>query len=208
VYAYPSTWTEAQIEEHATKRAAKLEANRLAREARKAAKAAAARDEFLAANPAIAALMPRIDEFAQVSSFVADVLRKVERYGDLSARQIECVLSAVAELDAEAAAKAAAGPEPEPEPVVEGRRVIKGEVLTTKSQDTDYGTTYKMLVEEATGAKVWGTIPRAIYPGKGDRVRFTATVEASQDDPCFGFYSRPTKAEVVEEAEVACRQGS
>jgi hypothetical protein len=32
---------------------------------------------------------------------------------------------------------------------------------------------------------------------KGDRVRFTATVTPSNDDAKFGFYKRPTKAELV-----------
>jgi hypothetical protein len=51
------------------------------------------------------------------------------------------------------------------------------------------------IVIEGEGWKVWGTEPRALYAEKGDRVRLTATVEASADDPAFGFYSRPTKAE-------------
>ena len=33
---------------------------------------------------------------------------------------------------------------------------------------------------------------------KGRRVEFTATVEVSDNDPAFGFYSRPSKASLVE----------
>jgi hypothetical protein len=83
-----------------------------------------------------------------------------------------------------------------------GRAVIRGEVLTTKSQDSAYGTVYKMLVQ-ADGYRVWGTIPSGIYPRMGDVVEFTAAVTASDDDPNFGFYSRPTKAAVVETATEA-----
>ena len=79
-----------------------------------------------------------------------------------------------------------------------GRVVIEGVILSTKPQESAYGTTWKMLVE-GDGWKVWGSIPSEIFQPaeKGVRVRFTATVEPSQDDPSFGFYKRPTKAEIV-----------
>lgn len=81
-------------------------------------------------------------------------------------------------------------------PVPTGRLVIEGVVLAKKLQESAYGSTYKLLIE-GEGWKVWGTEPRSIDAAKGDRVRLTATVEASADDASFGFYSRPTKAEVL-----------
>jgi len=52
------------------------------------------------------------------------------------------------------------------------------------------------LTENAPGA--WGTIPSSIgNVGKGGRVQFTAKVEPSAKDPKFGFYSRPTKAQMT-----------
>ena len=85
-------------------------------------------------------------------------------------------------------------------PVPEGRIEVEGTVLVVKWQDSDYGGSYKMLVE-GTGWKVWGTVPSTLDLHGGDRVTFTATVEASKDDPAFGFFKRPTKASILEHAE-------
>lgn len=83
-------------------------------------------------------------------------------------------------------------------PVVCGKGVtVEGEVLSTKTVDGDYGVTFKMLVLDARGFKVWSTIPAAIDVERGDVVRFVANVDVSRDDPCFGFASRPRRAEVL-----------
>lgn len=85
-----------------------------------------------------------------------------------------------------------------------GRVVIEGTVLSTKSveqQAGPYGTQWvtKMLVQADEGWKVWSTLPSSLPAStdKGDRIRFTATVTASDDDPTFGFAKRPAKAEVL-----------
>lgn len=84
-------------------------------------------------------------------------------------------------------------------PVVEGRQVITGEVIFAKEVENDYGFSVKMLIKTDKGFKVYGTVPSAMLETstveeiKGRRVTLTATVSASQDDPGFGFYSRPTK---------------
>lgn len=85
---------------------------------------------------------------------------------------------------------------------------------------------HKCLVKDDRGFKVWGTMPSSIaddlynrwyeaikadgaYPGdfgrdywlkdvKGQRVTFTATVTASDDDDRFGFFKRPTKAAIAD----------
>ena len=36
---------------------------------------------------------------------------------------------------------------------------------------------------------------------KGDRVQFSAKVSRSEDDPSFGFISRPTKAKIILQGE-------
>jgi hypothetical protein len=70
-----------------------------------------------------------------------------------------------------------------------------------KAQDDPYrynATVLKMLVKvEVQGglAKVWGTMPAALDAGRGDRVAFDAKVTPKERG--FGFFSRPTKAEVV-----------
>lgn len=104
-------------------------------------------------------------------------------------------------------------------PIVEGRQLVRGVVLSTKSVDSMYGTAYKMLVQDARGFKLFGSIPSNLWDEveflgsyrknswsevdgvmtklKGMEISFTATVEASGDDKSFGFFKRPTKAEVV-----------
>jgi hypothetical protein len=94
-------------------------------------------------------------------------------------------------------------------PVVEGRIQITGTVVSTKTVDSPYGTQYKMLVLDDRGFKVWGSVPSAIHIIEDcydqqralireDVVSFTATVKKSDRDESFGFFSRPTKAKLVE----------
>ena len=96
------------------------------------------------------------------------------------------------------AARKAANADVDPCPV--GRVVITGEVLGTKTDYNAFGAVQKMLVKDDRGFKVWGTIPGSITAVKGCRVTFTATIEPSKDDDRFGFYKRPTKAAILEEA--------
>lgn len=159
--------------------------------------------EFVAANEDLAFMADKDHE--HTNSFVADVARKLRLYGELTERQVEAVRKAVAR-DAE---RADNPPEVEPTaPVVEGRQVITGRVLTVKFQEGYYGSTLKMLVRDDRGFKVWGSVPASLDTGnngvdRGDMVRFTATVERSEQDETFGYFKRPTKAEVLATAEVA-----
>lgn len=84
----------------------------------------------------------------------------------------------------------------EGEDVIEGRQVITGIVLAMKWQDSYYGSTLKMMVQDDRGFRVWGSVPSSLSPEREDRISFTATVEQS-DDTKFGFFKRPTKASVV-----------
>lgn len=113
-----------------------------------------------------------------------DARERINAYAatEADAEAVRLVLDALAEREA---AK---------RPVVEGRHEIQGAVLTVKVQESQFGSSLKMLVE-VDGYKVWGTVPADLYGvDRGDRVAFTATVEASDDDPSFGFFKRPSKA--------------
>lgn len=141
------------------------------------------------------------------NSFLLDIWTKAFDY-ELSDKQIAAVAK-VLQADADRAAKKAAE-KAEMNPVAEGKQTISGEVVSVKCQDSMYGSTWKMLVKDDRNFKVWGTIPTAIMNQQdaeggedynaaisdlvGRRVSFNATVEASDDDKTFGFYSRPTKA--------------
>lgn len=96
------------------------------------------------------------------------------------------------------------------EDIVSGKQVITGEVISAKWVSSQWGDSFKMLVKDERGFKVWGTVPEKIQIDvvgsysqisgddmKGVKVTFTATVTASDDDPQFGFYSRPTKAATI-----------
>lgn len=85
-------------------------------------------------------------------------------------------------------------------PVFEGRVTLQGKVISTKVVEGPYGSQPKMLVESAQGWKVWGSIPASIAYNlkKGDIVRFDAKVQKSDKDPKFGFFSRATKAVIIE----------
>ena len=96
------------------------------------------------------------------------------------------------------------------EDIVLGKQVITGEVISAKWKSSQYGDSFKMLVKDERGFKVWGTVPTKIMDSvvgdgnpitgddmKGVKVTFTATVTASDDDAQFGFYSRPTQAATI-----------
>ena len=94
---------------------------------------------------------------------------------------------------------------------VDGQRIhVEGTILSTKAVDSAYGETYKMLIKVETedgNWKTWGTIPgdlhrwtadNVYYAKKGNKVGFTAKFTKSDRDECFSFFSRPTKAELLE----------
>lgn len=129
-----------------------------------------------------------------------------------SEKMIEAVRNNIARRTQQEAEKAE-------HPVVTGRVEIQGEVVSTKSYETDYGTAYKMLVKDARGFKVFGSIPSNLWSEVeflgaykklawnetdgvmtklvGMEVKFVATVEESRDDKSFGIFKRPAKAEIV-----------
>lgn len=132
------------------------------------------------------------------NDFLSDVARKLRRYGSLSEAQVNAVLKIKArnaEFDAKREAEAAKLAEVAP--LAEGRYEITGEVVSTKWVDNDFGGTLKMLVKMEDGNKVYGSVPSAINVERGDKVTFTAKVERSDNDEHFGFFSRPTRAEVI-----------
>lgn len=87
-------------------------------------------------------------------------------------------------------------------PVPSGRETVTGRIISFKEVEDRYsyygGQIVKMLVEDDRGWRVFGTVPSALSGAeRGDRVTFTAALEASEKDPGFGFFKRPTKAQIV-----------
>lgn len=147
------------------------------------------RQEFIAANPAIAQALADIEkpEHAR-NTFVRDVLRKLDQYGTLSARQVECVISSM-NRDREAVARKAVEALEIKGDAPEGRQTVTGEVLATKVQESDFGPVVKMLVKLENNARVWVSAPSGVE--RGQRITFTATFERSNTDRSFGFGKRP-----------------
>ena len=74
-------------------------------------------------------------------------------------------------------------------------------MLAFKLQSSQFGDTLKMLVQDDRGFRVWGSVPKSLGDAEREsRITFTATVTASDRDAKFGFFKRPTKAAILEEA--------
>jgi len=165
------------------------------------------------------------------SGFLSDMRSALNR-GEMSPRQVEAAVDSIdrefTREDAEAqrlaatAALAASGVR-----VPDGRVEVTGTVVSTRETD-GYGynrVAFKMLVVTDAGWKVWGTIPAglldavpdasrsdrfahgesylAVHRLRGERVTFTATVRPSDDDPLFGFFSRPSGARLIVDVAAA-----
>lgn len=143
---------------------------------------------------------------ASTNDFVCDVLAKGRRYGQLSERQLETVVAAVAR-DIE---RAAGRPEEIKVPAPEGRISFTGEIVSVKEHDGYMGgIDWKMTVKVSTPDGIWlawVTVPRNLAPRnlaytalRGSTVALTATLTPSDRDPSFAFGKRPTKAEILQE---------
>lgn len=197
-WAFPASWTDEECDAFVVAKAAA----KAAAADRKAAKAVAAIDARKAeaeAHPTMGVILAADAEGLWVAPLAMDIIGRFVMRGyaptsaqaDVLAREAERIPSRRAKAAAEAEARAAAAPVPC------GRVVLIGEVVSTKVVDSDFGSVMKMMLRGAEGWRVWVTMPSSIDAATGDRVRLTATVTASTDDPTFGFGSRPAKAEII-----------
>lgn len=164
-----------------------------------------ARTSLASALVALETAHPGIGEaLAADHKIVRDIASKLATYGSLSEKQIALVFRLAAESKAPKAT------------VPAGRAEVVAVVTSLKEVESNYGGFYnrcgayvggkvttKMTakVETASGSyRVYGTVPSALVETTkvGDTLRFTATFEASKDDPSFGFFKRPSCAERVE----------
>jgi hypothetical protein len=144
--------------------------------------------DVLRANPGLAHCL------SLPHSIIEDIAGRFIEYGRISPKQIALVYKLANQVYCPALP-------PEPKvPVVTGKSVdITGKVLSLKMRESQWGESLKMLIKDDRGFKVWGTVPKTIVAAieTGDRVAFTATVEASDDDETFGFAKRPRKAAIL-----------
>ncbi len=85
---------------------------------------------------------------------------------------------------------------------------IRGKVISIDERENEFGWRVVMTVEDDRGFRVWGTAPSSIQDTLGQHaddlpipVEFMARVAQSPDDRYFGFFTRPTKARVLEDGD-------
>jgi hypothetical protein len=87
-----------------------------------------------------------------------------------------------------------------PVPVTDQRIRVTGEVVTVKANvETQFGLVHKIIVQCEGGYKLHGTLPKPLTLDQvsvGTTISFDARIEPARDSKVFGFFKRPTKAEV------------
>lgn len=175
-------------------------ANAREAQAGKAKAALLLQDKGLSEAYAVYADTGRAEKWEESTIF--DIVSKLVKYGSLSDKQYSFLGSLVnkianrAELEAKRKAENEAA---KPFPVTPARITIKGKILTIRVGDGINTFGVKTLVQHVDGWKAWGTLPGSVSNAKvGDTIEFSAKVKVSDKDSKFGFYSRPTKAVIVE----------
>jgi hypothetical protein len=145
-------------------------------------------------------------ELPREETTLCDIVNRLIKYGSVSPAQISFLhrlVDQIANRAIIAAKRQAETDKAAPVPVTDKRLTIKGKVLSIRVPDYDrgdFGPT-KMLVQHADGWKVWGSLPSNLTDlQRGAVVEFDAKVKVSDRDTKFGFFSRPTKARVLEGA--------
>lgn len=180
------------------------EAERRAEAYRKRQKINAAEAKYREENWLIARILDAADP-AQ-NSFLADLRSKLHEYGSLTERQGAAAIASVIKdyLYQKAKAEREAN-QTEAQDVPEGKGLeVTGVIISTRYQDSKYAygvSELKMLVQDDRGFRVWGTMPTSLENDGADRqsrIKFTANLEPSDDDPKFGFFKKPRKAEIID----------
>lgn len=149
--------------------------------------------------------MPELAEAINTDHhIIEDIRAKGFQYGSISDRQA-WLIEKIAKEEAEKV-PAEEAPEPGTVPVTDERVTFTGKIVSIKEKVDHYaygGYVLKMLVECNDGEgpyRVYGSLPKACRNAdRGDIVQFGAKVQRSDDDESFGFFSRPTKAKVIED---------
>lgn len=152
------------------------------------------------------------------NEFIRTIARRLFRDGVLSEKQRSAVINArQGEIKFEAIKAARPAEVAIPAELLDGRTRITARVMSTKWKESDFGYTLKgvfIVAIEGGEFRLYGSVPKAMIDAfdgdedaaadgiKGQTVSFDARVEASQDDPAFGFFKRPTKV-VIEEVPAA-----
>jgi hypothetical protein len=139
-------------------------------------------------------------------STIRDIASKLFRYGSISPKQEAFAVKLAAEgarkmADAKRIAEAVAAMAP----LAAGRAVLEGMIKSVKWVDNGFGGIFKMAVALDSGHVVYGSVPSGLLDSRyddvatlrGQRVRFTATVDPKVGDNDFAVFSRPSKAQLL-----------
>jgi hypothetical protein len=131
-------------------------------------------------------------------------LSALNQWGKLTPKQVECVRGMIKKDAARRAEWAAKRAQEEatlaPVLVTDQRIRVTGEVVTVKANvETQFGLVHKIIVQCEGGYKLHGTLPKPLTLDQvsvGTTISFDARIEPARDSKVFGFFKRPTKAEV------------
>jgi hypothetical protein len=133
---------------------------------------------------------------------IRDMVSRLVKYGSMSDKTVTFMKALFAKiLQRPIIAAQRAAEQEAAAPVPTGRVIITGRVLAVKQVERqsysygDSGMSTKLLIQGLTGFKVWGN--QFMNAQKGDLITFTATIQPSEKDTKFGFFSRPTKGSFV-----------
>lgn len=130
--------------------------------------------------------------------FLISLANQLFERGELSEKQIaaaERALARVAEREAKKAEEAEAMTNVPA--MTEGRRLISGTIISKKWKDSPFGYgssgAWKIVIRDAEGYRYYGTLPGAASElDRDSHIQIVASIKPSDDDPHFGFFSRPT----------------
>lgn len=151
-------------------------------------------EEVFQEDPGYITFMAQSDWQPSRSDIKANLAFITAVYGETAVEKQYLHDSSKAERDRERAVRDATR---QPLPFVFGTRCkVMGTVLAIKTYDNEFGVSVKALIEGEGGWKLWGTKPCNCE--RGDKIEFMARIEKGKDgDPCFGYFSRPTKGQVL-----------
>lgn len=79
-----------------------------------------------------------------------------------------------------------------------GETLVRGEIVSSKVVDGLFGKSFKIMVVDDRGFKVWMTRPGSIgATPKGSRIEVVARLEPSDSDPCFAVGKYPKQAALI-----------
>ena len=138
----------------------------------------------------------------RADDFVSDLLSSIEKRGHLTDKQMYWAHKKVTDLAKFVTTGASCEITPASAAPIGKGQTVEGVVLKLEHKENSFGTRFVMTVKSDDGWACWGTVPSSISGGicKGDRIRFVATLEAS-DKPSFAFTKRPRKAKILQSAK-------